>query len=148
MIEIQLDDSRLKSSLSQLLRNARDTAPMMRGIAEELLNATKDNFANEAWGSDKWPKSKAAAQRKGKTLYRSGELHDNITTQIGATFARIGSNLQYAAVHHLGGRAGRGRKLTLPARPYLPVRGDGKIQKEAEDNILQAVLDSMSRGLK
>ena len=148
MIKIQLDDSRLKSGLSQLLRNARDTAPMMRGIAEELHNATKDNFANEAWGSDKWPKSQAAAQRKGKTLYRSGELHDSITTQTGATFARIGSNLRYAAVHHLGGRAGRGRKLTLPPRPYLPVRGDGKIQKEAEDNILQVVLDSMSRGLK
>lgn len=148
MIEIHLDDSRLKSGLSQLLHNARDTAPMMRGIAEELHNAGKDNFANEAWGSDKWPKSQAAAKRKGKTLYKSGELHDNLTTQSGHTFARIGSNLKYAAVHHLGGKAGRGRKLTLPARPYLPIRGDGKIQKEAEDNILQVVLDSMSRGLK
>ena len=148
MIEIRLDDSELQKGLSQLLRNARNTAPMMRGIAEELHNATKDNFANEAWGSEKWPQSKATAKRKGKTLYKSGELHDSITTQVGHSFARIGSNLKYAAIHHLGGRAGRNKTITLPARPYLPIRGDGQIQKEAQDNILQVVLDSLSGGMK
>lgn len=36
MIEITLDDSDLQRGLSQLLRNATQTAPMMRGMAQEL----------------------------------------------------------------------------------------------------------------
>ena len=53
MIEITLDDSDLQRGLSQLLRNATQTAPMMRGMAQELESLTKDNFASESWGGDK-----------------------------------------------------------------------------------------------
>lgn len=147
MIELHLDDSDLQRGLGRLLSNARNPAPMMKGIAEELHNATKDNFHNEAWGSSRWPKSKAAAERKGKTLYDTGELYDSITTKTGPRFARIGSNMKYAAIHHMGGQAGRGRKLTLPARPYLPVRGDGKLQPKLETNLLEIALECLKKGV-
>ncbi|MFZ5537436.1 MAG: phage virion morphogenesis protein [Pseudomonadota bacterium] len=31
----------------------------------------------------------------------------------------VGSNKRYAAIHQFGGQAGRKRRATLPARPYL-----------------------------
>ena len=107
MIEITLNDSDFQRGLSQLLRNATHTAPMMRGMAQELENLTKDNFASESWDGNKWSQSKAAAAN---------------------SRARIDSNMKYAAIHHFGGQADRGRKLTLPARHYLPIDGGGKLQ--------------------
>jgi phage virion morphogenesis protein len=35
-------------------------------------------------------------------------------------------NLKYARIHQLGGKAGRGRKTRLPARPYLGISEEDK----------------------
>ncbi|TSA12012.1 MAG: phage virion morphogenesis protein, partial [Deltaproteobacteria bacterium] len=40
-------------------------------------------------------------------------------TEIRANGIIIGTNVIYAAIHQFGGKAGRGRKVTIPARPYL-----------------------------
>jgi len=31
----------------------------------------------------------------------------------------VGASPVYALIHQMGGKAGRGRKVTIPARPYL-----------------------------
>lgn len=120
---------------------------MMRGMAQELENLTKDNFATESWGGQKWPQSKAASKNNRKTLYATGELHDSISTRSGNGYARIGSNMQYAAIHHFGGQAGRGKRLTLPARPYLPLDADGRLQADGEDKLLQVALNALAKGV-
>ena len=33
----------------------------------------------------------------------------------------VGSNVVYAAIHQFGGRAGKGRRARVPARPYLGI---------------------------
>ena len=147
MITIDLDSEDLQRSLGQLLQNATDTRPMMRAIATEMVSLTEDNFESESWGGKKWPRSRRAAKNGGKTLQLSGQLAASISTQVGNDFARIGSNKKYAAIHHLGGQAGRGKKLTLPARPYLPISGKGKLQRGAEDNILDIALKALSKGV-
>ena len=38
--------------------------------------------------------------------------------------AVIGSNLEYAAIHQLGGQAGRNKSVEIPARPYLFLTND------------------------
>ena len=38
--------------------------------------------------------------------------------------AIIGSNKVYAAIHQLGGQAGKNKKTTIPARPYLKLTDD------------------------
>jgi phage virion morphogenesis protein len=48
-----------------------------------------------------------------------GQLATSITTQYDNESAVIGSNLAYAAIHQLGGSAGKGKKVTIVARPYL-----------------------------
>jgi len=41
---------------------------------------------------------------------------------------RIGNNRIYGAIHQFGGQAGRGHKVTLPARPYLGINGDDEVE--------------------
>ena len=48
----------------------------------------------------------------------------SITTQYDNEAAIIGSNKVYAAIHQLGGQAGKNKKVTIPARPYLKLTDD------------------------
>ncbi|MFC3874860.1 phage virion morphogenesis protein [Neisseria musculi] len=146
MLEISLDASRLEHGLGQLLKNATNTRPMMRAIATEMVSLTEDNFENESWGGEKWKQSKRAANG-GKTLQLTGQLAASISTKVGNDFAQIGSNKKYAAIHHLGGQAGRGRKVTIPARPYLPINGSGQLQNGAEKKLIDIAIESLRAGL-
>ena len=47
-----------------------------------------------------------------------------ITIQYNNESAIIGSNKVYAAIHQLGGQAGKNKKTTIPARPYLKLTDD------------------------
>ena len=52
--------------------------------------------------------------------------HSDSTATIGAG---AGKSAAYAAIQQFGGQAGRGKKVTIPARPYLPlVDGVGGVQ--------------------
>ena len=55
----------------------------------------------------------------------------SISTQYDDESAVIGSNLDYAAIHQLGGQAGKNKKVEIPARPYL------KLTEDDFDEILQ-----------
>ncbi|STZ76067.1 phage virion morphogenesis protein [Bergeriella denitrificans] len=161
MIEISLDADKLEHGLSQLLKNATDTRPMMRGLAAEMASLTEDNFDSESWGGTKWKQSRRAAAEGGKTLQKDGQLAASISTQTGNGFARIGSNKPYAAIHHMGGTVkaknkpylmvpvGKGfrkvKQVDIPARPYLPINGDGQLQTGAEQRLLDIALNSLSK---
>ena len=169
MLEISLDDKDLKRGLGQLLKNATDNRPMMRGIATELVALTEDNFEDESFGGQKWKQSQRASDEGGKTLQKDGGLAGSISTKVGSSFARIGSKKPYAAIHHLGGKTkahkirpkkkkglafgGIVRKSVnhpgsnIPARPYLPIRSDGKLQHGAEEAILDIALKSLAKGV-
>ncbi len=53
-----------------------------------------------------------------------GQLASSVNTQYHDHSAVIGSNLDYAAIHQLGGKAGRNKKVEIPARPYLKLTDD------------------------
>lgn len=146
MLEISLDAGQLERGLDQLLKNATNTRPMMRAIATEMVSLTEDNFESESWGGEKWKQSKRAANG-GKTLQLTGQLAASISTKVGNDFAQIGSNKKYAAIHHLGGQAGRGRKVTIPARPYLPINGSGQLQTGAKKKLIDIAIESLKAGL-
>jgi phage virion morphogenesis protein len=48
----------------------------------------------------------------------------SVTTQYDDTSATIGSNKVYSAIQQLGGQAGRNKKVSIPARPYLKLTQD------------------------
>lgn len=157
MIELTLDDSDVKRGLAQLLRNATHNQPMMKGLAGELELMTQDNFESESWGGDKWKDLKYPPKKKGKKLHRSGELEDSITSKSGKDFARIGSNMVYAAIHHMGGKTsahkigGIVRKAVnhpgseIDPRPYLPINGEGKLQDDGEERLLDVVVAALKK---
>ena len=60
----------------------------------------------------------------GQILQVSGQLASSVNTYYDNESAVIGSNLAYAAIHQLGGQAGRNKKVTIPARPYLKLTDD------------------------
>ena len=98
----------------------------MKNIAGIFASAAEDNFAEEG-RPDKWQDlskvTKKLREKKGKwpgqILQVSGQLASSVNTYYDNDSAVIGSNLEYAAIHQLGGQAGRNKKVTIPARPYL-----------------------------
>ena len=81
---------------------------------------------------DKWvdlaesTKKQRTKQRKwpGQILQVEGKLAASISTYYDNDSAVIGSNLEYAAIHQLGGQAGRNKSVEIPARPYLFLTDD------------------------
>ena len=93
--------------------------------------STEENFKNEG-RPDKWTylAEPTKKQRKkkghwpGQILQVSGQLAASINTYYDNDSAVIGSNLAYAAIHQLGGQAGRNKSVGIPARPYLQLTPD------------------------
>lgn len=57
----------------------------------------------------------------------TGTLRNSIQIQrVTDTESVVGTKLPYAAIHQFSGRAGRGRKVTIPARPFIGVSAQGK----------------------
>jgi phage gpG-like protein len=68
---------------------------------------------------------RTARARTGKVLIDTARLKNSITARVegsGPAVLRIGSNVIYARIHQLGGRAGRGHRSLIPARPFLAVQ--------------------------
>ena len=124
-IEIKLDNKEVESRLLDWVKRSETLRPLMKNIAGIMADSTEENFEEE--GRPKWKdlseKTKTARRKTGhypgQILQVSGQLAMSITTQYDNESAVIGSNKVYAAIHQLGGPAGKNKKTTIPARPYL-----------------------------
>ena len=125
-IEIKIDKKELNQVLDKLFEKTSDLKPLMKNIAGIMADAVEENFEQEG-RPDKWQElaestikhRKKTKHWPGKILQAEGQLATSITTQYDNESAVIGSNLAYAAIHQLGGQTGKGKKVTIPARPYL-----------------------------
>jgi len=125
MIKIKIDDRQLQKELEELVKKAVDRRQLMRSVAGIMHYAVEENFAEE--GRPKWvplhQKTIKQRQRKGywpgQILQQTGRLAASISTYSDNDKAVVGTNVVYAAIHQFGGKAGRGRKANIPARPYL-----------------------------
>lgn len=148
MIRIDIDHRSVLAALEDLHARVEDMTPVMAGIAAELASQTEARFAAEGPG---WPglaKGTILDRIKGghwpgKMLQRSGQLAASLQTEHGRDYAQIGTAKVYAAIHQFGGQAGRGRKVTIPARPFLPLE-DGGLTDEAERSILEMLSDYLA----
>lgn len=124
-IEIKIDNQKVEKALLEIAQKTSNLRPLMKNIAGIMADSTEENFKEE--GRPKWKdlseKTKTARKKTGhypgQILQVSGQLALSVTTQYDDTSAVIGSNKVYAAIHQLGGQAGRNKKTTIPARPYL-----------------------------
>jgi phage virion morphogenesis protein len=79
-------------------------------------------------------------------LVQSGRMRKRLHYQADATAMTIGiSGIPYAAIHQFGGMAGRGRKVKIPARPWLAVNSGTSLALAEQDK--QMVLEVIGRYL-
>ena len=63
---------------------------------------------------------RSARKRKAaRPWWTRGRLRGSIGYEASPASVSVGSNLVYARIHQLGGKAGRKHAVTLPPRPYL-----------------------------
>ncbi len=96
---------------------------LMASIGEALVSSTLKRFdAEEGPDGKPWQPSKRAAAESGKTLTNTAELRKSIGYAATASMVMVGSNnVVYARIHQMGGKAGKGHHVSIPARPYLGV---------------------------
>jgi phage virion morphogenesis protein len=138
-IEIKLDNKEIVDKLLDLAKRGENLRPLMKNIAGIFAYSTEENFKAE--GRPKWQDLSEVTKKKrieidkypGQILQVEGKLAASVSTYYDDEGAIIGSNLDYAAIHQLGGDAGKGRKVKIPARPYL------KLTEEDQREILEEV---------
>ncbi|MCS7285010.1 MAG: phage virion morphogenesis protein [Hydrogenobacter thermophilus] len=142
MIEIRIEGlEELRRHLERMIARGLDLRPLMRSLAGIMHHAVEENFAQE--GRPKWvPLSKRTEQARrrrgywpGKILQMRGELAASISQSYSDREAVVGTNKVYARIHQLGGKAGRGKKATIPARPFL------KLTEQDLEDIKKAAVD-------
>lgn len=134
-IEIKFDNQEVERRLQEIVKKSSNLRPLMKNIAGIFVSATEDNYAEEG-RPDKWidlsevtkKQRKKIGKYPGQILQVTGQLASSVNTYYDEDSAIIGSNLAYAAIHQLGGKAGKNKKITIPARPYLKLIDDDLIE--------------------
>ena len=147
-IEIKIDNKELQTKLLEAAKRTENLRPLMKNIAGVFAYAAEENFKEEG-RPEKWTDlaESTKKQRKktghypGQILQVTGQLASSINTYYDNNSAVIGSNLAYAAIHQLGGQAGRNKKTEIPARPYLKLTDEdfGEILDMTENFITNII---------
>lgn len=130
-IEIEFENKEENNALLKLAQKGENLRPLMKNIAGIFAYSTEENFKVQG-RPDKWvdlaesTKKQRLKKRKwpGQILQVEGMLASSINTYYDNDSAVIGSNLPYAAIHQLGGQAGKNKSAEIPARPYLNLTED------------------------
>lgn len=141
MISIELDDRAVLAALARLRDHAQDLTPAFREIGSSLVDEIKLGFSGgqSPYGVP-WKSLSPATQAKnkgrrlgGQPLRDTGKLMGSITYRL---LARQGvevgtSDFQpKAATHQFGSTNAWGRRIRVPARPYLPIQGNTAVLPE------------------
>jgi phage virion morphogenesis protein len=115
-------------ALRGLLGALRDLRPAMAAISGIAQASTRRRFDDGkgpdgvAWkplAASTLAAKAAAGKTNPKILVDHALLKRGIQRKYSSSQAEVGSNLVYAAIHQLGGQAGRGGTVEIPARPFL-----------------------------
>lgn len=138
MIDIEINNAQeVAIVLERLSQATTHRTPLMRSIAGTMESAVLQNF--DVGGRPKWLGLK---YRQGTPLVDTENLMGSITSDYTNDTAIVGTNEPYAAIHQFGGKAGRGRKTTIPARPFL------KLTPEDEADIMEDIQAYFQRLIK
>ena len=125
----------IQAALSRLQRRVAHLQPMMAEIGNTIQNRIEQSFEESRSPFGKgWKPSKKAS---GKTLIDSGTLSGSFVSTPTESEVSVGTNLIYAAIHHYGGRAGRGYRVTLPARPFIPADEGQGLESGVQEEIVE-----------
>ena len=168
-LTIAVKDEAVQAELQKLAARVNDMAPVLDTIGTGIIARTRRRFgtstgpdgvqweknsaATLAMLSDSIGRSKSNRKKDGSLNARGGRMLANKKPLIGPTgllgtmfhslvvgnTLTVNSPFVYSAIHQFGGKAGRGLKVNIPARPYLPIRQDGTLYDEEQAEILKAI---------
>jgi len=122
-IDIDIDDRPVRQALRRLETAGTDLSPALKDIGEALLLSTEERFDNQVDPDGRPWKPLRPRYRKRKKhpkiLTETTNLRGRIVWQLVPGGVEIGTDVVYAAIHQLGGQAGRKLAAEIPARPYL-----------------------------
>lgn len=121
--KLTIDDREVRDALDRVLKSlplGGDATPAFRSIGRIVKSGTQLRFRKQQTPDGvPWKKSKRVELEGGQTLRLTGKLQRSYTYSADHASVEVGSNDVRAAIHHFGGKTGRGHKVTLPARPAL-----------------------------
>lgn len=168
LLSCTVDDHELTDLVERLRRKLGNMNAPMSEIGQRYERSVLANFAGERDpGGAPWPrlsattlmlglaKKKGIGKRGGLTkkgreyltskslLVAKGRLRSRVHYQADANSVRIGvAGIAYAAIHQFGGMAGRGRKVRIPARPWLALnRGKDMVLAPMDKRMVIDVLN-------
>lgn len=138
-ITIRVDDAGARAKLNALIKASGDMQPVFTTVGRVIVNRIRLCFK---LGIDPWGSPWAALKfRKGQPLRDTGRLNRSIVANPDKTGVTIGTNVKYAPTHQFGatitpktarrlvfpgpnGQLIFAKKVTIPARPFMPLRKD------------------------
>lgn len=172
MIEIDIKDEAVTRALNRLAAGMASAGPVLRVIGEEMLSRIQHRFdAGAGPDGQRWKPNAPATLfayigarggfgKRGRVTKRgaaigagkkpliglSRDLSRQNHYDVSGNTLTVGNTMIYAAIQQFGGKAGRGRKVTIPPRPFFPVTLAGNLYPQESDLIVTAVSDYL-RGL-
>lgn len=174
---ITVKDEGIQAALKALSARINNMAPVLQTIGEGIVERTKHRFdTSTAPDGTPWKPNSAAtlamlsarlSGQKSKTkkdgslnaagqrsmgskrplIGESKDLRRQFTISVINGTLTVGSTPKYAAIQQFGGKAGRGKKVTIPARPFLPIRPNGTLYPDEQAAILKALNEYLMDGL-
>lgn len=160
MIKIDIDDRAVRQALADLQRRVGDMTPAMHAIGQALVEGSRERIlAGRDWtGAAFAPNAPATLARKkgSKPLIDSKSfVTSRLHYDAGRDAVAVGSSAVQSAVLQFGARRGqfgqgrRGGKIPwgdIPARRYLPVTQEGRLDDAARSLILDAIRAHLTDG--
>ncbi|HDR1844054.1 TPA: phage virion morphogenesis protein [Pasteurella multocida] len=141
MLKITLNDNQAIQKLTGIANQLQHPRKLYGLLGETLKKIHAARFETEVDPTGKrWqalsPRTKALKAKRGKStkiLRQDGYLADRTAYNYDDKGVEFGSDAKYARLHQFGGNAGRGKKVKIPARPWLGVNAqdEQKLLKKA-----------------
>lgn len=132
-LQIDVKDNGAKEVAHALLSASEaDFKDGLQEIGEFMHTMAFDAFEEEQSPEGvPWEQSLRAKLEGGQTLTDNAILKNSLVVNVVGYLVELSSNIVYAAIHQLGGFAGRNKSVEIEARPYLPDEDNEKLHSEA-----------------
>jgi phage virion morphogenesis protein len=129
MISLSIDIKGDKDLLAGLMEKLQDLSPVTKGMGERMRFSIEENFRAGGRPIPWQPLAAATVEARARMgrgakpiLILHGFLKNSIAYKADKDSVTVGTNVIYGRIQQLGGMAGRGGEVKIPARPYLVVQ--------------------------
>ena len=131
MLYIEINTSDLERKMRGVALGLQQPARLMDDLSDVMYNEVIKNF--EMQGRPSWKKLSPVtlAKKEGNRKLQEGgtnseDLIGSFEARVEGDTAVVSNAVTYAAIHNFGGKAGRGLKVDIPARPFMTLPAKGR----------------------